>query len=178
VGATIATRRATLAEYGGLLFNRIGSDYNIGKRAAEAGYRVELSSYVLDARTGAESVGEVFRREIRWARTIRFNRGPQYYTILFCYGTIFCPPLLFVSGFVPWAIALVGVAIALRLAQIAVCIYYLKAFGLLKWLWVLPLREMLNPVIWAIGAFGRRVFWRGRWLRVEGDGLISPWEPL
>ncbi|MEG3438776.1 glycosyltransferase [Pannus brasiliensis CCIBt3594] len=176
VGATIATRRSTLADYGGLHFNRIGSDYNIGKRAAEAGYRVELSPYVLDARTGSEGIGEVFRRELRWARTIRFNRGAQYYTIIFCHGIVFGLPLLLVSGFASWAIGLVGVAIVVRFAQVLISIYYLKAFGLLKWLWALPIRDLLSPIVWFAGAFGQRVYWRGRWLRVEGDGLISPWE--
>lgn len=35
VGTTISTRRDALISYGGLHLNRIGSDYNIGKRAAQ-----------------------------------------------------------------------------------------------------------------------------------------------
>jgi ceramide glucosyltransferase len=176
VGTTIATRKTTLANYGGLHLNRIGSDYNLGKRAAQAGYRVELSRYVLESDTGQEDVGQVFQRELRWARTIRYNRGPQYYTMVFCYGTVYCLPLLLISGFANWAIALTFFTWFIRYAQVMVSIFSLRCPKLLIWLWALPLRDLLSFVVWAMGAFGQGVYWRGRHLRVMGDGLITQWE--
>ncbi|HEY9609708.1 glycosyltransferase [Allocoleopsis sp.] len=177
VGTTIATRKTTLANYGGLHLNRIGSDYNLGKRAAQAGYRVELSRYVLDSDTGREAVQEVFQRELRWARTIRYNRGAQYYTMVFCYGTVYCLPLLLLAGFANWAIALTSFTWFIRYAQVSVSIFSLRCPKLLGWLWTLPLRDLLSLVVWAMGAFGQGVYWRGRRLRVMGDGLITQWEP-
>ncbi len=176
VGATIATQRDRLTSYGGLQFNRIGSDYNIGKRAAAAGYRVELSHYVLESDTGTESIGQVFQRELRWARTIRFNRGAQYYTMIFCYGTVFCLPLLIVTEFAPWALALTGITFAIRYVQALVAIGCMKAPRLSRWLWTLPLRDLMTFVIWARGAYGSGVYWRGRKLRIEADGLIRQWQ--
>lgn len=176
VGVTIATRKSTLADFGGLHLNRIGSDYNLGKRAALAGYRVELSREVLESDTGKETVWEVFRRELRWARTIRFNRGAIYYTMIFCYGTVYCLPLLWLSEFANWAIALSLITFVLRYAQVIVAIFSMNCLKLLLWLWALPLRDLLSLVIWLTGAFGRSVYWRGRRLRIEGDGLISEWE--
>lgn len=176
VGATIATRKATLASFGGLHFNRIGSDYNLGKRAAQAGYRIELSRYVLESDTGYETVAQVFQRELRWARTIRFNRGAQYYSMVFCYGTVYCLPLLLVSGFANWAIALSLATLIIRYLQVLTAILSLNSPGLFRWLWTLPLRDALNFFVWLMGAFGQGVYWRGRQLRVEGDGLISQWE--
>jgi ceramide glucosyltransferase len=175
VGATIATRKSTLASFGGLHLNRIGSDYNLGKRAAMAGYRVELSRYVLESDTGRESGWQVFQRELRWARTIRFNRGPQYYTMVFCYGVVYCIPLLLVSGFSEWAIALSFTTLVIRYAQALVALFSIGCPKLLPWLWALPLRDLLSFVIWAMGAFGQGVYWRGRRLRVEADGLIAQW---
>jgi ceramide glucosyltransferase len=176
IGATIATRKTTLAYYGGLHLNRIGSDYNLGKRAVQAGYQVELSRYVLESDTGKETIGQVFQRELRWARTIRFNRGSQYYTMVFCYGTIYCLPLLLLSGFAIWAIAFSVAVWFIRYAQVLVSIFCLRSPKLLYWLWALPLRDVLSLVIWARGAFGQSVYWRGRRLRVIEDGLITPWE--
>jgi ceramide glucosyltransferase len=176
VGTTIATRRSTLADYGGLHLNRIGSDYNIGKRAALAGYRVELSPYVLESDTGKEGINDVFKRELRWARTIRFNRGPQYYTMIFCYGTVFCLPLLLISGFAPWAILLSLITFLIRYFQVVVAIKYMHSPKLIPWLWAVFLRDLLSVMIWAMGAFGEQVYWRGRRLKIEGDGLISQWE--
>jgi ceramide glucosyltransferase len=176
IGVTIATRKSSLANYGGLHLNRIGSDYNIGKRAARAGYRVELSHEVLESDTERESLAQLFQRELRWARTIRFNRGPVYYTLAFCYGTVYCLPLLVLAQFQPWAIAVALTTYAIRYAQAIVAISGVKAPKLIGWLWLLPFRDGFSFVVWAIGAFGRVVYWRGRHLRIRGDGLITQWE--
>ncbi|MCX7594698.1 MAG: glycosyltransferase [Fischerella sp.] len=175
IGVTIATRKSTLADFGGLHFNRIGSDYNLGKRAAMAGYEVKLLPYVLEWDTGQESLKQIFMRELRWARTIRYNRGAQYYSMVFCYGTVYSIPLLLLSGFAGWAIALSLTTFAIRYAQVLVSIFSINCPKLLRWLWVIPLRDLLSFIVWLVGAFGQRVYWRGRYLRVEGDGIISPW---
>ena len=172
IGATIATRKSTLTSFGGLQLNRIGSDYNLGKRAAEAGYRIELSPYVLESDTGLEEVRQVFQRELRWARTIRYNRGAQYYTIAFCYGVVYCIPLLLLSGFANWAIALSLATLTIRYAQALITLFSLDCPNLRRWLWALPLRDLLSFVVWGIGTFGQVVYWRGRRLWIEGDGLI------
>ncbi|WP_416671020.1 glycosyltransferase [Egbenema bharatensis] len=174
VGATIAMRQDALIAAGGLQLNRIGSDYNLGKRTAQAGYRVELSHYLLESDTGRETIRQLFQRELRWARTIRFNRGAIYYTIIFCYGVVFCLPLLLITGFQPWAVILTLITIAVRLMQAILSMVLLNCPKLLRWLWLLPLRDGLSLVIWALGALGSKVHWRGRWLRIEGDGLIKP----
>ncbi|MGA7936489.1 MAG: glycosyltransferase [Kovacikia sp.] len=176
VGATIATRKATLANYGGLQLNRIGSDYNLGKRAAAAGYRIELSPYVLESDTGSETVIQVFQRELRWARTIRYNRGPQYYTMLFCFGTVYCLPLLLLSRFADWAIGLSLITLIVRYLQILIAIWSIGCPRLLGWLWTVPFRDLLSFVIWGMGTFGQDVYWRGRRLRIEADGLIRQWQ--
>ncbi|MBW4693251.1 MAG: glycosyltransferase [Lyngbya sp. HA4199-MV5] len=176
VGATIATRKATLASFGGLHFNRIGSDYNLGKRAAQAGYRIELSRYVLESDTGQESIAQVFRRELRWARTIRFNRGAQYYSMVFCYGTVYCLPLLWLTEFSHWAIVLSLATFVVRYVQVLLAVSSMTCPKLVRWLWALPLRDALSFLVWLMGAFGQGVYWRGRQLRVEGDGLISQLE--
>ncbi|KYC41430.1 glycosyl transferase [Scytonema hofmannii PCC 7110] len=172
VGVTIATHKATLASFGGLQLNRIGSDYNLGKRAALAGYQVELSHYILDWDTGNESIKQLYDRELRWARTIRFNRGFVYYSMAFCYGTVYCIPLLLLSHFSGWAIALGLTTLLIRYLQVMVSIFSMKCPKLLRWLWVILLRDVLSFIIWVIGGFGQRVYWRGRELRIEGDGLI------
>ncbi|BDA74929.1 glycosyl transferase family 2 [Rivularia sp. IAM M-261] len=176
IGVTIATSKSTLLESGSLHTSRIGSDYNLGKRIALAGYQIYLSPYVLDWNPGSEGIGQLYARELRWARTIRYNRGSIYYGMIFCYGTVFCLPLLILSGFTSWAVAICLTVILVRYAQVLVSIFCMKSPKLLLWLWALPLRDLLSLVIWVIGCFGKRIYWSGRFLSVEGDGLISPWE--
>lgn len=173
VGATIAMRRTVLEAAGGLHVSRIGSDYNLGKRTAAAGYRVELSHYLLESDTGNESFGALLRRELRWARTIRFNRGRIYYAQVLCFGTVLSLLLVLVTGFAPRAIALLGLTLSLRYLQAAIALYSTKCHGLWRWLWLLPLRDGLSFGVWLWGAVGDRVTWRGRKLRIYGDGLIK-----
>jgi ceramide glucosyltransferase len=175
VGATIAMRREVLNQVGGLHLNRIGSDYNLGKRTAAAGYRVELSHYVLDSDTSNEPIADLLQRELRWSRTIRFNRGAVYYSMAFCYGTVYCLPLLGLTGFQSWAVVLTLTVWLIRYTQVLVAIVSMNAPHLLRWLWILPLRDCLSFVIWFLGAFGQTVYWRGRKLKIQADGLITPW---
>lgn len=176
VGATIATRKSTLVNFGGLHLNRIGSDYNLGKRAALAGYRIKLSNYVLESDTGQESLADLFKRELRWNRTIRFNRGRIYYAQIFCFGIPFAGLLLLVADWQPWAIALSLSVVLIRYAEALMAIVSLNSPRLLPWLWLLPLRDLLSLVVWGMGAFGNQVYWRGRRLRIEADGLLKPTE--
>lgn len=173
VGATIAMRHSTLVDAGGLQVNRIGSDYNLGKRMAAAGYRVELSHYLLESDTGNERLGELIRREVRWARTIRFNRGAIYYAQIFCFGTVISLVLVLVSGFANWAIALACLVLVLRYGQALMATRLMQCEGLGRWLWLLPLRDGLSFWVWLLGAFGDRVTWRGRKLQIYSDGLLK-----
>lgn len=177
IGVTLVTRKSFLADIDGLQLNRIGSDYNLGKRMALAGYQVKLSHRILESDTGQESIGSLFQRELRWARTIRFNRGPIYYTMAFCYGIVYCIPLLVLSGFQKWAIAISLLTLVLRYSQALVAIYSIPCPRLATWLWLLPFRDLLSWFVWVGGAFGKVVYWRGRKLKIEGDGLISEWDP-
>lgn len=176
IGPTIATRRAVLAKIGGLRtqLSRIGSDYHLGKLTAQAGYRVIFSPYILENDCGQEKVSALLRRELRWARTIRFNRGLQYYGLGVCYGTIYSLLLLLVSGFASWAIILTLGTWLVRFAQAGISIWQLKSPGLLPWLWTLPLRDVISFMIWVVGCFGRRIYWRGQRFNVEAEGIISP----
>ncbi|PSF38786.1 glycosyl transferase [Aphanothece hegewaldii CCALA 016] len=173
VGATLVTRKENLAKAGGLQFNRIGSDYNLAKRIVNAGDRVELSHYILESDTGAETLLDVITREIRWARTIRFNRGSQYYGMVFCFGTIYSLLLLLVTGFSQWAIIITLLTGLIRYVQVIFAIVCLNAPQLWPWLWSLPLRDFLSLIIWLLGAFGQQVFWRGRYLQIKEDGIIQ-----
>ncbi|MBD2327173.1 glycosyltransferase [Alkalinema sp. FACHB-956] len=173
IGMTMALHRSTLEAAGGLHLNRIGSDYNLGKRVAAAGYRVELSHLIMESDTGNEPLQAVYQRELRWSRTIRFNRGNIYYTIAFCYGIVYCIPLLLLSGSPHWGIIVSIATLILRYGQAAIAMLSMGAPRLLPWLWVLPLRDCMSFGIWLAGCFGQQVFWRGRKLQIRKDGLIS-----
>ncbi|KGF73162.1 glycosyl transferase [Neosynechococcus sphagnicola sy1] len=175
LGPTVATRQSVVANMGGLqmVVNRIGSDFHMGRLAVAAGYRVELSTYILENDCGRETLNQVFQRELRWARTIRWNRGAQYYGLVFSYGTVHSLLLVLVTGFQPWAIALFAAVWLVRLLQVTLAIYHLGCPHLLPWLWALPLRDWMSFVIWVAGSYGQQIYWRGRWLEVGASGTLQ-----
>jgi len=175
LGATIATRKSILEKVGGLqtVVNRVGSDYHIGNLISDAGYRIELSQYVLETDTGEERFQQLLKRELRWARTSRWQRGWLYFTIATTYGTVYCLPLLLLSGFQTWAIIVSGFTIGLRVVQSLIAMVRMGCPKLAKWIWLLPVRDGLNFVIWAIGGLGQTIYWRGRQLQISEGGILS-----
>ncbi|APB32458.1 family 2 glycosyl transferase [Gloeomargarita lithophora Alchichica-D10] len=175
LGPTIATRRQVVRAWGGLeqVVNRIGSDFHMGRLAHNAGFRVELSAYILDNCCGQESVPQVVQRELRWARTIRINRGIQYYGLGATFGLIYGVLLVLATGFAPWAVVLVLAMYAIRLGQAWAAIHTFDCPGLYRWWWALPLRDVVSFGVWLAGAWGQRVYWRGRWLVIQPGGTLQ-----
>jgi hopanoid biosynthesis associated glycosyl transferase protein HpnI len=75
-GSTIALRRETLERIGGFagLVDYLADDYQMGKRVADLGRRVHLSSVVVESVLGRRSLRESWTRRLRWARTVRACR--------------------------------------------------------------------------------------------------------
>ena len=174
-GATMAIRKSVLAQAGGLqsIVNRIGSDYQIGNMVLNAGYRIELSPYITETDGGRQSFPQLFQRELRWARTIRYLEGPLYYGNMFTCGTVYCIPLLLLSGVQPWAVIVSLAIITVRIVQALVAIYCMGCPKLVRWLWALPLRDLLSFIIFIGGAFGNSIYWRGRRLQLGMGGTLK-----
>ncbi len=173
IGPTIAVRSDVLDQTGGfeLAKNRIGDDYRLGYEAWAAGYRVELSTYLLQNDCGHETLASLFARELRWQRTIRMNRGPQYYGMIFTFGSVYSVLLVLLSG-AWWSVGLFLLVWATRLLQSQVSFRLMGAPYLNRWLLVLPLRDGMSFLIWALGCFGREISWRGRTLEVGPGGVL------
>jgi ceramide glucosyltransferase len=175
LGATVATRQSVLNQLPdyATLANRIGDDYHIGNMTARAGYRVELSEYVVDINISTEALKQTYARELRWSRTIRNNRGPQYLGLGVVYGTVYSLLLFAASGFQAWAGWVCLATYLIRLFQVGVALARLNCWSLTPWLWALPLRDGMSFLIWLLGVTGNTVRWRGRSLRVSPGGFIQ-----
>jgi ceramide glucosyltransferase len=176
IGMTIAMHQETLKNAGGIHLNRIGSDYNLGKRVALTGGKVELLPDILESNTDGETLWQIYRRELRWSRTIRFNRGAIYYTMLFCFGTVYALILLALSyryREIPLWIPIASITlIGLRYIQATIACLSMGAMPLIRWFAWIPLRDGLSFVVWLVACWGNRVVWRQRVLQIEQDGLI------
>ena len=179
LGAAIAIRKHILEATGGFeaIANYLADDFQIGRRAAKAGYKVELSDYVMDIVLTGQGIREVLARELRWARTTKVSRPLGHFGLVVTYGSAYALALAIASGFsaLGWSV-LVGVA-ALRGATAfvgaRVC---LQDRECARRVWLLPVRDLLSFGVWAAGYFSRTVAWRGRRLKLLEGGRMAPVE--
>jgi ceramide glucosyltransferase len=88
LGATMATTKSVLATIGGLepLVDVLGDDYELGARAAAAGYRVELADAVVETALADYSWQDFWQHQLRWARNIKDRRTSQYFGLIVTFG--------------------------------------------------------------------------------------------
>src|SRR5262249_32783674 len=72
-GASIALRREALERIGGFapIADHLADDNLLGRRVSDAGYRLVLLPYVVETVLDATTMADVWRRQLRWARTYR-----------------------------------------------------------------------------------------------------------
>src|SRR5438093_9965740 len=72
-GASIAVKRAALERIGGFasFADYLADDYQLGRRVADAGYRLVLLPYVVATILDSVTLRHVLRHPVRWARTYR-----------------------------------------------------------------------------------------------------------
>ena len=76
LGSTLAFRRAELAKIGGFtsFADYLADDYELGKRIASLGLRVQLSEVVVETYLPSYTLREFFAHQLRWARGVRDAR--------------------------------------------------------------------------------------------------------
>jgi ceramide glucosyltransferase len=170
VGPTIVARRPALESIGG--FNRLkdylAEDFVMGKFAAEAGYEVILSSYVIEHHIGGSGLRQNVAHRLRWARSTRRSRPLGYLGQLF---TMPLPLALLVWAWSPawWPVGVLALLLRV-LAAYLVSARVLKAK--LSWL-LLPVEDMAAFCFWIAGFFGNTILWRGRRYRLHRDGRFE-----
>jgi ceramide glucosyltransferase len=177
LGASMLFSSEALAHAGGLdpVADYLADDYQIGNRLAKAGYRIVLSRYIIEDVAGEMDLASHLSHQVRWARTYRASRPKGFFaygiTHLFFFACLF----LFLQGFTAIGLSVVFVSLALRFL-LAVLAYkkVIRRKSWLKWLCLLPVRDLLAFGIWAWSFTGRKVFWRGSYYRVDRGGKIRP----
>ena len=195
LGAAMAMRRKRLAEIGGFraLADCLADDYQLGHRIAKGGYRIELSPIVVECWSAPMSWREVWRHQLRWARTIRVCQPLPYFFSILSNGTLW--PVLWLVALqlrdevITWSLAddLSAVNVGFSVPAVAAAFFLLARIVLavnlqnrlvqsrssLKNFWLVPLKDLLQIVIWAAAFAGNRIQWRGERYRLRRDGTLS-----
>jgi ceramide glucosyltransferase len=170
LGSTLAFRAADLERAGGFaaICDYLADDYQVGKRISALGRRVNMARMPVATWLGDSTWGEVWRHQVRWARTIRLSRG-LYYGLPVTNASLWAG-LALAAGWTWGAAALV----VLRIAVGVSCgVGVLRDPVTARWWWLMPLRDLWGLAVFAAGAAGNTVEWQGRTVRLDREGRIS-----
>ena len=180
LGPTMAVRRSCLAAIGGFssMAEYLADDFILGSWAARAGYRVVLSSYVVNHQVLGESFRSTFEHRLRWARSSRSSRPWGYVGEGFTHLLPVAIGFLILTPQPLLALTLVAATLTLRwLVTWEVGWGVLRDPGLRRRWWMVPLEDLLSFVVWCAGFTGRQIMWRGTAYTVGQDGRFQPVTP-
>jgi len=172
LGATMALRAETLHQIGGFdpIAPYLADDYELGRRVTATGARVEFAPVIVDTGLGGSSWLQMWRHQVRWARTIRSARRPGYFGSVVTHTTAWGLVALAAGDWLPGAAALIARFLAAWVAGAEV----LEDPQVKRWFWLLPARDLFGFAVWIAGCFGSTVHWRGLKMRLDREGRILP----
>jgi ceramide glucosyltransferase len=177
LGSTLAFHRHDLEKIGGFegLADYLADDYELGRRMAEMGKRVELSEVVVDTFLPAYSLRQFFEHQMRWSRTIRDARRWGYMGLLLTFGLPWALALVLAARGGAWAWLLFAVTATARLLVALVSASLVLGDGrVLRDFFLLPVRDLMAPLVWAISFADNRISWRGDRFYLNQGRLVRP----
>jgi ceramide glucosyltransferase len=176
LGSTLATSKAALAKAGGLepLVEYLADDYEMGERIANAGFRVELCSEVVETTVPAYKFRGFCDHQLRWARSTRDSRKLGYLGLGITYALPWAMMTCIASGLALWSLSLLSIVLLARVAvALTVGVGVLRDGQVLRDLYLLPLRDLFGLGFWAWSFAGDTVVWRGELFHLR-NGRITP----
>ena len=172
-GSTIALRRETLDEVGGFaaFADQLADDYEMGRAVRAKGYTLAIPAMGVGHTTAEDSVGELFRHELRWSRTIRLVNPAGHAGSFVTHGFAFALMSAIFLDFNAVSLSVLALTLAAR--------FFLKAridghFGTYAGpTWLVPLRDLLSFAVFVASLFGETVHWRGSRFSIEPTGAMS-----
>ena len=175
LGSTLAISRVALERIGGLeqLVDHLADDYELGAHVSQAGYRVALSSEVVETAIPAYAWRGFIDHQLRWARTVRDARPWGFAGLIFTHGLAWAMLNVIASGLSPLSLWLLALSFLLRISlAMTVGAQVLGDHQVLPNLWLLPMRDMIAIAIWASGFAGNTIVWRGQRFELK-DGKLQ-----
>jgi ceramide glucosyltransferase len=175
MGSTMAFHRGVLELIGGLpsIADYLADDYELGRRAANAGLRVELADCVVDHYLPQYSWKEFFEHQLRWARTVRSCRPEGYAGLIVTFAVPWSVFALAAAPSMPLAWILLAASLTLRWMVMIASGSLLRDRGVFRSFWLLPFRDFVALLIWILSYMGSRIVWRGNKFELT-NGKLRP----
>jgi len=182
LGAVMGVRRECVEAIGGFWALRevLADDYQLGRRVAAGGRRIALCPVVVECRSGPMGWRQVWRHQLRWARTIRVCQPiPYFFSLL---GNVTLWAFLW-AGLAPGPCS-AGAAAFFVASRWLFASRMQRRFGARPCGgqdgpasvpgWYLPLRDLLQFAVWLTAFCGSTIEWRGEVMRLRSDGTLDP----
>jgi ceramide glucosyltransferase len=178
LGAVMAMRRSDLKTISGFesLVDFLADDYQLGNKIARAGKQIVLSPVVVECWESPMNWKRVWAHQLRWARTIRVCQPAPFFFSILSNATLW--PLLFTATllaghhpiwFVPISFFLpVRIQAALKMQE-----WLTRDSKHYAWFWLVPIKDLLNAMIWFCAFIGNKIEWRGEKFRVLRGGKLQ-----
>ncbi len=179
LGPTMSVRRKCVQEMGG--FRTLGAycsdDFLLGQAIAGLGYKVVLSTHVIDHIVLNLSFSTSIKHQVRWMRSTRFSRPKGHFGT----GLTFSVPFGILAsaaagalGWPGWAAASLAYSIFARAALAAVIAgLAVEEKRLARTVVLYPLRDLMGFFFWVASYTSGRILWRGKVYRLAQDGLMQ-----
>ena len=173
LGPTIAISKSVLNQIGGLeaIAPYLADDYQIGYRTHSLGYKVVLSEYIIDHLIDTTTWQDLLDRQLRWAYCTRVSRPWGHLGLFFTFGIptsliwLMIKPDLWWLGAIAW--------LARLLLAWTVAVWGLKDQQAGKYLWLVPIRDLISFGIWLASWFSDSMNWRGSKLKLSPEGKLT-----
>jgi ceramide glucosyltransferase len=174
LGAVMSVPAAMLKKIGGFatLADYLADDFQLGQKIAQAGGRIEFAPVVVDCREAPADWNAIWKHQLRWARTIRACQPLPYFMSILANATLW--PLLWLLTGDPAARSFLFGALLFRIITAArqqKRLTQSSAQGV--WLWLTPVKDILDALVWAAAFWGNHIVWKGERYRIFAGGKLE-----
>jgi len=180
MGSTGAIRRERLDEIGGFapLLDMHSDDYELGRRVAQKGYRVELAPDPVDMEFPSETLRDYLRHELRWLIGLRHIRPGGHFGLLMTQGIAWAAAAAVLSPSWKLAAAWLSAYLIIRwLSGYVIGVWGLRDPVVRRKLWLLPLHDLFWFFLWLWSFAINRIEWRGLVFTLKNGHMIPVTSP-
>lgn len=176
LGPSLAIRRSNLDRLGGLesLADYLVEDFEIGRRVWTNQQKMVLLPYFIEAVVDLADPRDWWRHQVYWEQNTYLARPAPFMATILIKAIPFALFFVLLRGADSLSLGILVLTVFTRLLSAAVVAWQLRDWESLRALYLLPLREALALIFWALAFTQRTVTWRGVQFRLTENGKMEP----